>query len=145
MKVRETRMRYPMPDYPCDFELPDEWIIEAGMVGFKPTATAYLSTPDAVLVPLHEIEPPHRKHTCPKDYRGFDRARLIDVLKGIVAGSEIKPVLLIKLSAGNSALILPYRFRVSDGFHRFYASMAAGFKSLSATIENEYFTHWSVR
>jgi hypothetical protein len=53
-------MHYPMPNYPCDFELPDEWVIEAGMVGFIPTTAAYRSTADAVPVPLREIEPPYR-------------------------------------------------------------------------------------
>jgi len=37
-------MRFPMPNFPCDFELPDDWVAEAGMVGFVATAAAYHST-----------------------------------------------------------------------------------------------------
>jgi hypothetical protein len=40
--------------------------------------------------PLREIEPPYR--TLEKDWRGFDRGRLIRVLNGIVTGAEIEPV-----------------------------------------------------
>jgi hypothetical protein len=53
-------MRFPMPNYPCDFEIPDDWLSDAGMGGFVPTANAYRSIASAVLVPLREIEPPYR-------------------------------------------------------------------------------------
>jgi hypothetical protein len=53
-------MRYPMPNYPCEFEIPDTWANEAGMDGFTRTAPAYRSTAAGVSVPLREIEPPYR-------------------------------------------------------------------------------------
>src|SRR6266403_135215 len=53
-------MRYPMPNYPCEFEIPDAWLEEAGMDGFTRTAPAYRSTAAAVPVSLREIEPPPR-------------------------------------------------------------------------------------
>jgi hypothetical protein len=71
-------MRYPMPNYPCEFEIPDDWLTEAGIEGFTRTAPAYRSTPAAVAVPLREIEPPYR--VPEKDWRGFDRGRLVSVL-----------------------------------------------------------------
>jgi hypothetical protein len=27
-------MRYPMPHFPCEFEIPDDWIAEAGAQAF---------------------------------------------------------------------------------------------------------------
>jgi hypothetical protein len=132
---RGHSVRYPMPNYPCEFELPDDWLVAAGFDSFEtPTAQCYRSTDDAVPVLLRTIEPPYRLRTVPKDWRGFDRARLIDVLKGIVAGAEIKPVPLIELPAGDFLAPAPYRYRVRDGVHRFYASVAAGFECLPATI-----------
>jgi hypothetical protein len=122
-------MRFPMPNFPCDFEIPDDWLAEAGMVGFTAAATAYRSAPAAVLVPLTMIEPPYRRVSYPKDWRGFDRVRLIRVLKWIVADAEIEPVPLFELPATDFPHT-PYRYRVTDGFHRFHASIAAGFENL---------------
>lgn len=34
-------MRYKMPNYPCDFDIPDAWLIEAGMDGFVPSGRTY--------------------------------------------------------------------------------------------------------
>jgi hypothetical protein len=75
-----------------------------------------------------------RVHAYPMDWRGFDRARFINVLRGIAAGSEIEAVPLMELPAGDRLVLAPYRYRVRDGLHRFYGSIAAGFESLPATI-----------
>jgi hypothetical protein len=124
-------MRHPMPNYPCEFEIPDAWLAEAGMDGFTRSASAYRSTAVAVLVPLREIEPPYRVPEL--DWRDFDRSRLISVLKGIATGAEIAPVPLLQLPPGDFPAA-PYRYRVRNGFHRFYASIAAGFEQLPAVI-----------
>jgi hypothetical protein len=94
------------------------------MDGFTRTAPAYRSTAAAVPVPLREIEPP---------YRGPDRRRLISVLNGIATGAEIEPVPLLQLPPDLPSRA-PYGFRVLDGFHRFYASIAAGSERLPASI-----------
>jgi hypothetical protein len=124
-------MRYPMPNYPCEFEIPDAWLNEAGMNGFTRTAPAYHSTAAAVRVALREIEPPYRVPEL--DWCGFDRDRLISVLNSIATGAEIEPVPLLKLPPGDFSAA-PYRYRVRNGFHRFYASIAAGFECLPAEI-----------
>jgi hypothetical protein len=129
-------LRYPMPNYPCDFELPDEWLIEAGMANFIRARTAFRSTTNAVLVPLCEIEPPYRAHSHPMDWRGFDRTRLISILRGIATEAEIEAVPLVQLPAGDPLAPTPYRYRVRDGVHRFYASIVAGFECLPATIKS---------
>jgi hypothetical protein len=126
-------MRYAMPNFPCELEIPDDWLAEAGAIGFVPTTRAYRSSSDAVLVPLTDIEPPYRVLKVAKDWRGFDRSRFISVLKGIVTAAEIEPVPLLELPTCEFGPNT-YRFRVRDGFHRFYASMVAGFECLTATI-----------
>jgi hypothetical protein len=133
MVIRVCLMRFSMPNFPCEFELPDEWWGEAGMTGFRPQGLAYRSTAAAMLVPLTTIEPVYRRETCPKDWRGFDRDRLIRILKGLVVGAEIEPVPLVKLPETDYPSS-PYGFRVLNGFHRFYASIAAGFEYLPADI-----------
>jgi hypothetical protein len=126
-------MRYPMPNFPCEFEIPDDWLAEVGAVGFVPITPAYCSTPNAVPISLTEIEPPRRVSTFPKDWNGFDRSRFVSVLKGIVAAAEIEPVPLLELPVYEFAPNT-YRFRVRDGYHRFYASIVAEFDCLPAVI-----------
>jgi hypothetical protein len=122
-------MRFPMPHFSTEFEIPDEWLSEANFVGFKPSAVAYRSSPCAILVPLTRAEPIARFTSHPKDFRCFDRARLIRILQGLVADDEIGPVEAIELP-GREFCDVPYRYRVCDGYHRFYASIAAGFAML---------------
>ena len=67
-------MRFPMPHYPSEFEIPDDWLREAGIIGFTPLTTSYCSTAGTTLVPLTAIEPVPR--LVKKDFRGFERNRL---------------------------------------------------------------------
>ena len=69
-------MRYAMPHFPCEFDIPDH------MAGFVPATVAYRSSSNSQPVPLVAIEPHGRLLTVAKDGRGFDRARLVSVLKG---------------------------------------------------------------
>lgn len=126
-------MRYVMPHFPCEFEIPDDWLAEAGADGFTPPTRAYCSTSTAVLVPLTAIEPPYRVATITKDWRGFDRGHFISVLKGIAASTEIEPVPLLELPVSEFGPNT-YRYRVRNGFHRFYASIVAGFECLATII-----------
>jgi hypothetical protein len=126
-------MRYAMPYFPCEFEVPDDWLAEAGMDGFVPKTAAYRSSSNALSVPLTAVEPPGRALTVAKDWRGLDRTRLVSVLKGIVAAAPIEPVPLLALPVYEFGPNT-YRFRVRDGFHRFYASIVAGFECLAAVV-----------
>lgn len=123
-----------MPHYPCEFEIPDSWLAEAGMMGFNCMTPAFRSTADAVLVALTEIEPPYRLMTHPKDWHGFDQARLVRLLNRIATGAEIDAVPLLELPFVNDYSQRPYRYRVRDGYHRFFASVAVGFKCLPGLI-----------
>lgn len=127
------RMRFPMPNHPCDFEVPDAWLAEAGMSGFAPSSYAFRSAPNAILVPLASILPPHRSAGVAKDWRGMDRGRFVSVLKGFVAGAEIEPV-HGRVLAEEELPPAAYTHRVIDGYHRFYASVAAGFGSLPMVV-----------
>jgi hypothetical protein len=105
----------------------------AGMEGFTPSSEAYHSTAGATLIPLRHIEPPFRSPECPKDFRGFDRDPLIAILKRIATGAEIDPVPLLELHSPEFTPA-PFRYRVCNGFHRFYGSVVAGFKCLPGEI-----------
>jgi hypothetical protein len=125
-------MRYPMPNFPCEFEIPDDCLDEAGIAGFACRGSAYRAKPGVALVPSREIEPPYRKPAIAKDWRGFDRARMISILKGFVPGTEIEPVSLRELPVPTFVLPGPYGYQVREDFHRFYASILAGFERVPA-------------
>ena len=128
-------MRFPFPCFPAEFEIPDDWWREAGMDGFVPASPMFHSTPDVEGVLLREIEPPVRYPQCPKDFHGFDRSRFVSILRGIVSGAEIPAVPLLTLVVPDEEVRRPpFGYRVENGFHRFYASVAAGYEKLPAVI-----------
>jgi hypothetical protein len=128
---RRLAVRFAMPNYPCDFELPDEWWSEAGMQDWVPPGIAYKSTAAVSFVPLGHVQPPFRMHSVPKDWRGFDRLRLLKIFEGFKTGDDIEPVPLYENPPRDFPPI-QYRFQVINGVHRFYASVAAGFECLPA-------------
>ena len=114
---------------PCEFEIPDDWWQVAGMRNFKPLASTYnaSSAPEwpMIVVALTDVEPPHRN----PGVRWFDRDRMIQILDGFV-NKGIVPA----IEANALSIDKPHRFCLHDGFHRFYASAAAGFSHLPVSI-----------
>lgn len=127
-------MRAPMPNYPCEFEIPDEWWIADGMLNSTPSQPAYRSILGARLVPLRDIEPPDFDRAKPRDCCGFDRARMMRILSGMKEGANMRPVPLLELADDAVPSSKSYAYRPLDGYHRFYASIAAGFEFLPASV-----------
>jgi hypothetical protein len=77
-------MRFPMPLFPCAFELPNDWLVEAGWINddghmiFQPTGAAYPSTPNARLI-SKLVEPLGRDCGYGKNFHGFDRGRMLKI------------------------------------------------------------------
>lgn len=115
-----------------DFEIPDDWWIEAGMLDFQPRSQTYAVQPNVeqlhVLMPKQEIEPPSRARVL--DFGGFQRDRMVAVLKGFAASMSLPAIVLHEQ-------VEPGRpYRVYDGYHRFYASIAAGFPAVPVIFTN---------
>ena len=127
-------MRFRFPLLPAELEIPDAWWTEAGMTAFCQSAQSYGCTPDAIAVPLREIEPPFRNPEVMRDWRGFDRERLVRILGGIATDAEIEPVPVIALPRTDFREG-PFRYRVRDGLHRFYASVPATFECLPVVVQ----------
>jgi hypothetical protein len=125
-------MRFRMPYFPCDFEILDDWWIEAGMAGFTSSRPAYRST-TAETIALDDIEPVYRRPSAPRDWHGFRRIDLVSILKGFVADNEIPPIELLVLPPLHDLSGELFKYRVVHGYHRFYASIAAGFEFVPAT------------
>ena len=100
-------MRFAVPHFPSEFEIPDDWLQEAGIAGFKPMELSYRSIRAATRVPLMAIEPIPRLVAL--DHRGFSRERMVRLLKGFVDGHEIEPVPPIELPI-LEFVPTPYRF-----------------------------------
>lgn len=121
-------VRFLIPDERGCFEIPDQWWIEAGMNGFTRALPSYITTPDpdVLYVALKDITCPNR--TVERDFRGFERDRLLRIFGGFLAGDAIPPVKVHKCPYG------PSSYGLRDGFHRFHASIAAGFSCIPVAL-----------
>lgn len=103
------------------FEFPDDLWAEAGMAGYIARTQSYVFSPDAevFVVKIADVGPvdPIRRH---KLFR--DRASVLDILQGFRLGTAMPPVevVLAKPAYG-------HQYRLTNGTHRLYCSMAAGF------------------
>jgi hypothetical protein len=110
------------------FEILDALWEAEGMLGFTPHARAFSVAPSQkgtiVVVPISDIAAPVRD----SGVRLFDEEKLIAILRAFRSGTPLPPVEVNETSA------TPYRYKVFDGYHRYYASAAAGFSDLPVVI-----------
>jgi hypothetical protein len=105
-------MRFPMPHFPCEFEIPDDWIAEAGARDFVPGTVGYLPSAPAHDAPLTQVEPPPRFSHVQLSWRGLDRERFVRVLRWMVESVPVEPVPVVEMpfvDLGSS----PYKFSSS--------------------------------
>jgi len=109
-------------------DLDDEWWTEAGMHSFVPTSPAYRCDRDAVVVRIEDICPVSLQRLSMgifkdnTDWRIPARERVLKILWGFRCGEAIPPVEIIVGDAGYA-----HGYRLTDGTHRLYLSIAAGF------------------
>ncbi|HKW53851.1 MAG TPA: hypothetical protein VJO12_09175 [Stellaceae bacterium] len=119
--------------YPIEFEIPDEWWTSAGMTGFAPTTRAYIASSSdeypTVIVPVEDVEPPRRAPGVERDFRGFCQNGMMWAFDHIRRGLEQEPIPVHELPDQ-----VKFRYAVRDGFHRFYASAAVGFRLLPVSV-----------
>ena len=120
-------MRFSTPSG-VPFEIPDDLWAETQMIAFKPTGRAYpcQANPPPELVPISDIEPIIRSQ--PFDFSGLHRDRFARILEGFVSCSDLPPIEVHRLPNG------AFPFGLRDGYHRFYASAAAGFECVPARV-----------
>jgi hypothetical protein len=124
------------------FDVPHEWWIESGIANFRPPSQAYRvkAQPDrdVYTVRIDDVAPVERrlregvfrKHPM-KPLSAKDR--VLEILRGFAANDEIPPVQVVRLSASER-----YRYKLTDGAHRFYLSIAAGFTHVPAVDGFDY-------
>lgn len=111
------------------FEIPDEWWEFADMPSFKPRTNFYLyplNTKDVQIVPLAAIEPLRRDEGTPL----FVKSRLVPVLFGLqqLSLGALPPIELHPNRVG------PFSYRIRNGCHRYFASVAAGYTDIPAFV-----------
>lgn len=111
------------------FEIPDVWWDAGGMLGFTPCARAFSVAPqnadDTIVdVPISDVTPPERN----SGVQPFNEERMISILSAFRSGTPLPPIEVNETSAP------PYRYKVYDGYHRYYASAAAGFSNLAVIV-----------
>jgi hypothetical protein len=117
-------------------ELPDEWLIAAGMSKFVLSAASYRCDHAAAggrrvcLIPIPDIGPVRRTSGVPvfnaNTWAGISaRERVEHILRAFVVDDALPPIELTK-QAGR------YPYCLNDGVHRLYCSIAAGFTEIPA-------------
>jgi hypothetical protein len=124
-------MQFQIPDTDLTFDIPDDWWRFAEMDGFRPhhpncyiwPSEAATERIDFSIVPISAIEPPtQRMATKPE----LAKARVVPILLAIRSGNPLPPVQLEAI--GND------RYQLVAGFHRYCASIAAGFEQIPAVF-----------
>src|SRR5262249_37796925 len=115
-----------------EFSIPVDWWAEAGMEGFALRSDSYrfAASPKVSLVRLDDIAcPPLDGRRRPDHHHcGFNRERMVDVLRGVASQAMIPPISILERREGAYSCI------VCDGYHRFYASLAAGFSHIPTVL-----------
>ncbi|OAI05412.1 hypothetical protein A1353_11540 [Methylomonas methanica] len=120
------RFRTPRDDY--DFDIPDEWWSFAELDQLVSTPGPYYpyKSADAVqIVLLSDIEPPQRS----KAIEPFKKYKLVPLLLAFRSPEcGLPPIQLVELEDA------VYRYRVTNGYHRFYSSIAVGYSHAPAVL-----------
>lgn len=112
-----------------EIELDDTWWAEAGMDGFVPHNRAYrvdrglANGKEIFEIPIDEVSPVIRG----PGVAYFVKERVLDILNGFRNDDEIRPVEIGLEPPGSK-----FCYKVTDGCHRFYCSLAAGFSHVPA-------------
>jgi hypothetical protein len=112
-----------------EFEIPSEWWESAGMHNFVPSSECYAVNPTAysAIVSVEEIE-------CSRANGELwfrNRDSVIEVLRKLRNHIELEPISVWSKEKTGSD-----KYRVRDGFHRFYLSVAAGYKKMPVKIDD---------
>lgn len=113
-------------------EIPDEWFLFSEMDTFSPAGTFYPYFPmdGVIVVPISELEPPKRN----AGVASFEKLRLVPILMAFASkGGTVPPIDVIASTNGSH-----YKYRVANGYHRYFASIAAGYSDIAVLIREAY-------
>lgn len=120
-----------------EYEIDDEWLAEAGAVGFRPNRDSYSAMRvdgEILFIPIASVEPLTERarlkgifcddrETC-----ATAKERVIRLLRWFVADEAVEPVKVV--TSNNPG----YKYKLVEGCHRFHCAHALGFVSVPATL-----------
>jgi hypothetical protein len=123
-----------------EYEIDDEWLVEAGVRNFKPKRDYYRakstgpSQENVFVVLIDSVEPLTKRSRLrgifcdDKETGDTAKQRVIRILRWFLDDHEIEPVKVVKSKNPD------FEYRLVEGCHRFYCANAMGFKSVPATL-----------
>jgi hypothetical protein len=128
-------MWFETPDTGVRFEIPDDWWAFAEMDSFSLNEGGFYPysferAHEIEVVSLSDIQPPMRgAHTPP-----FKKYKLVPILFAFASPEcVLPPVEVVALAPPGR-----YRFKVLNGYHRYYASVAVGYNKLPIVIRQPF-------
>ena len=127
------RMKFVTPGDGVEFEIPDEWWSFAEMSNFSAGSAGnfypyHANQKPIEVVPIADIESPIRN----AGFQPFRKYKLVPVLLAFTSPEcALPPVEVVALPGGPGT-----RYRVINGFHRYYASIAAGYTKLPVIVRS---------
>jgi hypothetical protein len=123
-------MRFETPAGQVAFEIPDDWWSFTEMDNFSLEGHRFYAYPlhaqGVDVVPLSDIEPPMRNSGVPP----FKKYKMVPILFALSSPECALPPVEVDALAAPAA----HRFRVHNGYHRYYASVAVGYPLLPVVI-----------
>ncbi len=114
-----------------EFELEDEWWSFCEMESFNPESPYYpydSSNPIVEIVGIESVKPPTRH----PDVSPFKIYKMVPVLMAFTSPECALPAVPVKRIHPSG----DYSLELTNGFHRYYASVAVGYTHLPVTIQN---------
>ena len=121
-------MVFSVPGSIISFDIPDDWWQFCDCTTFRRRTEFYIYPSEldshTDVVPVEAVEPPRRD----AGIEPFQKHRLVAVLLGLQSPhGVVPPVEVIAQNGGH------YKYKVRNGFHRYYGSVALGFPRLPVT------------
>lgn len=124
--------KFVVPGSSNEFAIPDDWWQFCDMENFEPATPFYLYSqrdPGVQTVPIADVKPPERDASVV----GLHKNRIAPILLAFTSDRCAVPAVPVRELADRG----PCRYEVIDGYHRYYASVAAGYTRLPVLIRSE--------
>jgi hypothetical protein len=121
-----------------EFEMKDEWLVEADVVDFVPIEPSY--SPDSanareqdfLEIPIDDIAPMEERAVKGVSFdneQDSGRERVVRILNWFRECQDIEPIGEFRLKENEK-----YKYKLVRGSHRFHCSIALGFSKISAIL-----------
>ena len=122
-------MKKSIPGTDIEFEIPQDWWLLCDMNTWNVSDYKYYphngSLRETKIADITHIEPPTRNSEIPL----FEKYKLVPILLAFTSPECALPP--VEVSVSNSG---PYKYTVTSGYHRYYASLAVGYPMLPVVV-----------